>query len=132
MRGRRERVFGYLVFVLLAAVTAACVALVGRVMAFPRGGDAAVQAWTWGCGASFAASAVAGALVAGGERVGIQGVTIALGSMLLRLVVLVLLGVALGAVLALETRPFLLALAVSYLALLIVDTAYALRVSASL
>lgn len=129
---RRERVLGYLVFVFLAAVTAAGVAFVGRVVAFPRGGEAAVRAWTWGCGVSFAASAVAGALVAGGARAGMQGVTIALGSMLLRLVVLVFLGVALGVVLTLETRPFLLALGVSYLALLIVDTAYALRASPSL
>ena len=77
---------------------------------------------------SLTASALAGLVLpaAGAEW---RRETAALVVMLVRLAALVLLGAGVALILGLETRPFLLAVAASYLPLLVVDTAYSLRVA---
>jgi hypothetical protein len=60
-------------------------------------------------------------------RRGTDGVKLVLLSMLLRLSVVAVVGFLAVRLLELDPRPFLLALAASYLTLLVVDTAYALR-----
>lgn len=127
---RRRLAAGYLVFVAVAALVAIAVALIGRGVLDDRFGNAAAAAWSWGCGVSFVASVASALLVALSEKLPLAPVTVALGSMLLRLVLLVLVGSGVALTFALERRSFLLALAFSYLALLVVDTVYALSVSA--
>ena len=126
---RGGAVVSYLVFGALAVVVAATVALAGSGVAVERGGEGAAVAWRLGCTVTLVSSLVAGLLVAASGRLRVPGVTMAMGSMLLRLVILALLGAALVALLSLEARPFLLAVAFSYLALLVVDTGYALYAS---
>lgn len=120
---------GYLVFVTLAGAVALVVALAGHLVALERWGAEAASAWRLGCGICLLASLVSGLLLALSGRLKMSGVTVALGSMLLRLVILGLVGSAVVVAFSIELRPFLLAVAASYLALLIVDTGYALFVS---
>jgi hypothetical protein len=120
----------YLCFVVLACAFALAVVLAGQAVALERGGQEAARAWRLGAGVSLVSSLIAGLLVAVSGRLKVQGVTMALGSMLLRLVILGMLGTAAVVMLSLEVRSFLLAVAVSYLALLVVDTGYALYASA--
>ena len=127
---RRGLLIGFLVFIASAVALAAVVAVIGRPLFVRHAGAAAARAWMWGCGVSLAASLVSGALVSTSGRLGLEGVTVALGSMLARLGVLVLLAVAAVVTLELEPRPFLLGVALSYLALLVVDTLYALKIAA--
>lgn len=119
----------YLCFVVLACAFALAVVLAGQVVALERGGEEAARAWRLGVGVCLVSSLIAGLLVAFSGRLKVPGVTMALGSMLLRLVILGMLGTAAVVMLSLEVRSFLLAVAVSYLALLVVDTGYALYAS---
>ena len=119
----------YAIFAFLAVVLALVVGAAGHAVALERVGEEAAAAWRFGCGVSLVASLVAGLLVAVSGKMKVPGVTMALGSMLLRLVILGLLGTSLVMLLSLEVRPFLLAIAASYLALLVLDTGYALFVS---
>lgn len=119
----------YLVFAALAAAVALVVGLAGQTAALQRGGEEAAVAWRYGCGVCLVASLAAGLLVAASGQMKVPGVTMALGSMLLRLVILGLLGTGVVMTLSLEVRPFLLAIAACYLALLVVDTGYVLYVS---
>lgn len=121
----------YVIFAALAVVVAGAVALVGGMVALDRGGNEAAHAWRLGCLATLIASLLGGLLVCASGRMHIGGVTLALGSMLVRLAVLGLLGSALAVLLDLASSPFLLAIALSYLALLVVDTGYALIGSGS-
>jgi hypothetical protein len=114
---------GYLVFVTLAGAVALVVALAGHLVALERWGAEAASAWRLGCGICLLASLVSGLLLALSGRLKMSGVTVALGSML------GLVGSAVAVAFSIELRPFLLAVAASYLALLIVDTGYALFVS---
>lgn len=120
----------YLCFVVLACALALAVALAGQAVALERGGQEAARAWRLGAGVCLVSSLIAGLLVAVSGRLKVAGVTMAFGSMLLRLVILGMLGTAVVVMLSLEVRSFLLAVAVSYLALLVVDTGYALYASA--
>ena len=128
----RRSISGFLVFVALATAVALAVAFVGQAVALERSGAESARAWRVGCGVSLVASVLSGLLIALSGTLRSQGVILALGSMLLRLVVVGLLGVAVAMLMAVEVRPFLLAVAISYLALLIVDTGYALYASGSL
>lgn len=119
----------YAVFTTLATALALVVGLAGQAVALERVGEEAAAAWRLGCGVSLVASLVAGLLVAVSGKMKVPGVTMALGSMLLRLVILGLLGTGIVMLLNLEAKPFLLAIAASYLALLVIDTGYALYVS---
>jgi hypothetical protein len=119
---------GFPVFALVAVAVALVIALTGGTFALERFGVEVARAWRFGCTVSLGASLLSGLAVAAGSRVTGQGVTLALGSMLLRVVVVALAGAAVVLLLELEARSFLLAVAVSYLALLVVDTWYALFV----
>jgi hypothetical protein len=119
----------YLIFATLATALALIVGLAGQGVALERVGEEAAAAWRFGCGVSLVASLVAGLLVAVSGKMEVPGVTMALGSMLLRLGILGLLGSAMAMLLSLEVRAFLLAVAASYLVLLVADTGYALYVS---
>lgn len=123
---RSNAMLAYLAFVVLATAVAAAVALVGHFVALGRGGGETALAWRLGCGVCLVASLASGLLVAASRRFNMSGVTVALGSMLLRLVLLVLIGAGVAVALSTEIRPFLLAVAACYLALLVVDTGYAL------
>jgi hypothetical protein len=120
---------GFPVFALIAIAVALAIGLAGSAYTLERFGDAAARAWRLGCIASLGASLISGLALAFGSRVAGQGVIPALGSMLLRVVVIVLAGTAMVLLLGLAVRPFLFAVAVSYLGLLIVDTCYALLLS---
>lgn len=116
----------YLVFAVLVALLAGAVALVGGSVVVGRSGEAAASAWRLGCLTTLIASLSAGLLVLASGRLPVAGVTLALGSMLVRLLVLGLLGSSMAVLLDLAVRPFLLAIALSYLVLLVADTGYAL------
>lgn len=119
---------GFPVFALVAVAVALAIALTGGTFALERFGAEAARAWRLGCFVTLGASLLSGLAVAAGSRVTGQGVTLALGSMLLRLVVVAFAGAAVVLLLGVEARSFLLAVAVSYLALLVVDTWFALSV----
>jgi hypothetical protein len=119
------RLAEYAVFLAVAATVALIVALAGSRF---WTGPTFLESWRWGCGVSLAASAVAGLVLAAPLR-GRPGQTIALVVMLVRLAALVLLGAGAVVIVGPALRPFLLAVAASYLPLLAVDTAYSLRVA---
>ncbi len=110
------------------AVSAALVAL-GYLPTARLGGPGAVGAMVAACAVSAFASAVSGLLLAQAGRVPRhQAVNLALGSLVVRLLLALMVGGAAAASGWLDTEPFLIWLAISYLALLVVDTGYALRV----
>jgi hypothetical protein len=125
------RSLGYLVFLLVSALVAALLAWVGSGAALRWAGEAGARALLWACGVGFAASVVSGLPLTAARR-GSEGVKLVLLSMLLRLSVVAVGGFLAVRLLELDPRPFLLSLAASYLTLLVVDTAYALRTLRSL
>ena len=124
----RSAALRYLAFLAVVIGLTAVLVAIGYVPTRRLGGAVFVDAMFWGCGVSLAASALGGlplAMAAGG---GTRGVTLVFASMVLRLLAAMGLGAAALLVFAPEKKPFLLWLAISYLAQLVVDTTYATRV----
>ena len=124
----RLTVRALLLFTVAAVALAALLAAAGQEIAGERFGDDHARAWLAGCGVSLVASLASGLGVWIMSGSGASGVTAALGSMLVRLAVLGLLGAGTVVVFGPDVRPFLLAVAASHLALLIVDTGFLLAV----
>lgn len=125
----------YLRFAATAAAVAAGLVAVGWLPTRRLGGDGAVAAMLAGCGISLAASLGSGLVMTrGAGRVGAQPAAPlfrALGGMGLRLAAVVVLGFAAGLSGYFPPVPLLLWVALSYLALLVVDTRFALEVAAT-
>lgn len=116
----------YLRFVAIALAATVLLALLGIWPTRNLGGPGAVDALMAGCVISFLASAV-GALPLFFRREGRVPLVTAFASMGLRLLVVVALGTAAALSGQFPTRPLLLWLAIAYVALLAVDTTYAVR-----
>jgi hypothetical protein len=118
---------GYLRFLAWAVVVAAAVALLGWLPTLRLGGDGAVRAMLAGCAVSVVASAVGAIPVAlsrgAAPTVRMQAFLMAMG---LRFGVVVILGLATVLSGLFDRAPFLIWVAVSYAAQLVVDTRYAL------
>jgi hypothetical protein len=119
----------YLRFVGIAAGTGVALAVLGYAATRRWGGEGAVAAMVVACAVSVAASA-AGALpvVFGRGTSPAERLNRTLGAMLARLVVALAGGAAVALGGWVPARPLIIWLAISYLVLLVVDTAYALRV----
>lgn len=118
---------GYLLFLLAALGLAALLAAVGYSPSLARGGPAAVKAMLFACGVSWAAALVSGLPIAFARGGAQQGLQLFLASMILRLLTVAGLGTAAALGAGLASRPFLLWLGISYLALLPLDVGYAWR-----
>lgn len=129
MTGRPPAAGGYLRFLAWAVAVTALLVLLGWVPTRRLGGEGAVPAMLAGCAVVILASALGGvpvALVRGGPAARMQAVLL---SMAVRLGAVVILAVA--AVLSgwFPRKPLLLWVAISYVAMLVVDTRYALQAS---
>jgi hypothetical protein len=133
MTGLPTRSAEYLRFLAWVVAIAAAVALLGYVPTQRLGGDTALPALFAGCVIGLAASAVGGLPIALARgKTPVERLPVVMGSMLLRLVT----AVALGAAAALSGRfarsSLLLWIVISYVALLVVDTRYALSAGKNL
>lgn len=129
MNGREPAAGGYLRFLAWAIAVAAVLVLLGWVPTRRLGGEDAIPAMLAGCAVVVLASALGAvpiALVRGGSAQRTQAVLL---SMAVRLGAVVVLAVA--AVLSgwFPRQPLLLWVAISYVAMLVVDTRYALQAS---
>lgn len=118
-------------FVGLALGAAVAVALIGYLPTRRLGGEGASAAMLLGCAVSFSASVVGmlPLLLAPPDLAAPDRTVRSLGSMVLRLGVLVMLGAAAALAGIVPLRPLILWIALSHLALLGVDTLYALRLA---
>lgn len=116
----------YLGFAAGAAAAAAAVAAIGWWIASGRGGPAAGAAAVTGCGIALAASLVGGLVVARRPADPRTAAVGALGATGLRLGVVAVLGTLVALSGRVPVKPLLLWTALGYLALLAVDTRYAL------
>ncbi len=115
----------YLLFLAALAGLTGLLLLAGYLPTRAAGGRPALFAMALACAASFAGSALGGLPIALARGAPSQGLALFAASMILRLLVV---GVAAGALALLAAppkEPFLIWLALSYLALLFADTAYA-------
>jgi hypothetical protein len=94
-------------------------------------GDAATAAVWAGCLASLAASLLGGLVVVGAWRRGAVAIVGALGAVGVRLLVVVLAGVAVALSGLAPVKPLLLWLALSHGVLLVIDTRFALAIAGS-
>jgi hypothetical protein len=130
MTGARPRTAAYLRFLAWTVALAVAIALLGYLPTKRWGGEGAVRAMLAGCGVGVVASALGGVPVllwsgAGGAS-GARGATGVLAAMAVRFAAALALALA-GALSGMfERGPFLLWVAISYMALLTVDTRYAL------
>jgi hypothetical protein len=122
------RTAGYLRFLAWVVAVAAVVALLGVVPTRRLAGDGALPALLAGCVIGIVASALGGIPIALAHgKPAAARMPAVMAAMLLRLVM----AVALGAVAALSGRfargPLLIWIVITYVALLVIDTRYALR-----
>jgi hypothetical protein len=114
-------------YLALVAATAAALVLVGYLPTVRLGGEGAVPAMLAGCAVSLVASLLGSApllLIRG--RTPADGVNAVLGSIVVRLATVVMLAVAVALGGLFANMPFLLWVAISHAALLVVDTLHAL------
>lgn len=126
MTGAPPRTAAYLRFLAWTVALAALIALLGYLPTKRWGGEGAVRAMLAGCGVGVVASALGGVpvMLLAGSGAGVA--TVVLAGMAVRFVAA--LGLALAAALSgeLERGPLLVWVALSYMALLVVDTRFAL------
>ena len=129
MTGTRPPAAEYLRFLAWAAVVAGLIAALGWVLARRWAGEDAGPAWLVGCVLSLLASAVGGIPVARARRSADPAARVPamMAAMALRFAILLVLGAAAGWSGEFARGPLLLGAAASYLALLVVDTRYAVR-----
>lgn len=124
-----HRAARYLRFLGTAVAAGAVLVLVGYPATRRLGGEGGVEAMVVACAVSVVASAVGALPVAfGSGATPADRLNRTLGAMVARLFVALLLGAAAALSGWLATGPLLIWLVISYLALLILDTVYALRV----
>jgi len=114
-------------YLALVAATAAALVVVGYLPTVRLGGEGAVPAMFAGCAVSVVASLFGSApllLIRG--RTPADGVNAVLGSIVVRLATVVMLAVAVALGGLFANMPFLLWVAISHAALLVVDTVHAL------
>jgi hypothetical protein len=119
----------YLRFLAWAVAVAALVAALGWVPARRLAGEDAGPAWLMGCALSLFASAVGVLPVVRARRAATPAahVPAMMAAMAIRFAVLLVLGAVAALSGGFERGPLLLGAAASYLALLVVDTRYAVR-----
>jgi hypothetical protein len=129
MTGTRPSAAEYLRFLAWAAVVAGLIAALGWIPARRLAGEDAGPAWLVGCALSLIASAVGGIPVARARRSADPAARVpaVMAAMGLRFAVVLALGAAVALSGGLARGPLLLGVAASYLALLMVDTWYAVR-----
>ena len=121
----------YLLFLAALAGLTLLLVVVGWLPTRSMAGESALPALLLACGVSFVGSAIGGIPVAmagrakGKENPGLEGLKRFTASMVLRLLVVAALAGAVIWFLGPPRRPFLLWLAISYLALLVADTGFA-------
>jgi len=128
MTQRRRIVRSYLLFVSILLGTVALLIAVGWVPTRNLGGEGAIWAMITGCAVSLAGSALGGipaAMAAG--RPAIDRSNLLLGSLAIRLLLVLALILAVVFASPLPRKPFLVWLVISYLVLLPVDSIAALR-----
>ena len=118
------RISRYLTFLAAVAGVTVVMVLVGYWPTRSLGGEPAVVAMWFACGVSLVASAVSGLPIVRARSGGLSAFKLFVASIVLRLFTVAVGGVAVAMGAGLEPKPFLLWLAISYLALLVVDTAY--------
>ncbi|MEA2693604.1 MAG: hypothetical protein QOJ16_2991 [Acidobacteriota bacterium] len=124
MTGARPRTAAYLRFLAWTVALAVAIALLGYLPTKRWGGEGAIRAMLAGCGVGVVASALGGVPVLLWSGAG--GATGVLAAMAVRFAAALALALA-GALSGMfERGPFLLWVAISYMALLTVDTRYAL------
>lgn len=128
MTEARSPAAGYLRFLVWATVVTAAVALIGTLPTLRLGGGGAVPAMIAGCVVGLLSSLAGGAPVAlaRGAGPGAAYQTM-MFSMAVRFVVALVLGLAAALSGMFERGPLLIWIAITYLALLVVDTWYAVR-----
>ena len=128
MTEARSPAAGYLRFLIWATVVTAAVALLGYLPTQRLGGEGAIPAMLAGCVVGLLASLAGGAPVALGQR---AGPAAAHQTMMLAMAVRFVAALALGLAVALSglfaVRPLLVWIAIAYVALLVVDTWYAVK-----
>ncbi len=115
----------YLAFLASVVGVTAALLLVGYLPTRTLGGQPAVMALLYACAVSLFSSAVSGLPIARARAGGLAGFKLLVASIVIRLLTVAAAGVAVAIAVGLERKPFLLWLAISYLALLVVDTVYA-------
>jgi glycosyltransferase involved in cell wall biosynthesis len=127
MTGARPRTAAYLRFLAWTVALAVAIALLGYLPTKRWRGEGAVRAMAAGCGVGVVASALGGVPVllwsGGTGATGASGVLAAMAVRFAAALALALAGALSG---EFERGPFLLWVAISYMALLTVDTRYAL------
>ena len=121
---RQGSVGRYLRFLLWVIGVTIALLLIGYSPTRSQGGETAVVAMWFACGVSLVASAVSGLPIVRARSGGLSAFKLFVASIVLRLFTVAVGGVAVAMGAGLEPKPFLLWLAISYLALLVVDTAY--------
>lgn len=127
MTGLPTRSAGYLRFLAWVVAVAAVAALLGYLPTRRLGGEAALPALFAGCVIGIAASALGGVPIALAQgKTPAERLPLVLGAMVLRLLAAVVLGAAALLTGRFARSPLLLWIVISYVALLVVDTRYAL------
>jgi hypothetical protein len=128
MTEARSPAAGYLRFLVWATVVTAAVALLGYLPTQRLGGEEAIPAMVAGCVVGWLAALAGGVPVALGRRAGPGA---AHQTMMLAMAVRFVAALALGLAVALSglfaVRPLLVWIAIVYVALLVVDTWYAVK-----
>lgn len=128
MTDARSPAAGYLRFLVWATVVTAAVALVGYLPTLRLGGEGAIPAMIAGCVVGLIASLAGGVPVALGRGAGPGA---AHQTMMLAMAVRFMAALVLGLAVALSglfaVRPLLVWIAILYVALLVVDTWYAVK-----
>jgi hypothetical protein len=122
------RTAGYLRFLAWVVAVSAVVALLGYLPTRRLAGDGALPALLAGCAVGIVASALGGVPIALAKgKPAAARMPAVMAAMLLRLVVAMALGVAAALSGQFARGPLLLWITISYVALLVVDTRYALQ-----
>jgi hypothetical protein len=128
MTDARSPAAGYLRFLVWATVATLAVALLGYLPTRWWGGEGAVPAMVAGCVVGLLASLAGGVPVALGRRAGPQAAhQMMMLAMAVRFAAALALGLAAALSGAFAVRPLLVWIAILYVALLVVDTWYAVK-----
>lgn len=129
MTDARSPAAEYLRFLAWVVGVAVLIALVGALPTRRLGGEEAIPAMIAGCVIGALASAAGGVPIARGRRVTDPAgrLTVMMFSMVLRLAVVAVLGAAAALSGGFERKPLLLWIGIGYMALLAVDTWYAVK-----
>lgn len=127
MTEARSPAAGYLRFLVWATVVTAAVALVGTLPTLRLGGEGAIPAMIAGCVVGLLASLAGGVPVALGRASPRAAYPTMMAAMAVRFVAALVLGLAVALSGAFVVRPLLVWIAIVYVALLVVDTWYAVK-----